>query len=54
MKIGSLNQNLIREDKNDFVDPASKDSIDDIVVSGTRVTDRVDLSEINGRNKKSS
>lgn len=44
-KIGSLNQNLIREDTNVSIDPANKKSIDDAIVSGTQVTDRVDLSE---------
>jgi hypothetical protein len=34
-KIGSLNQNLIREDTNVSIDPANKESIDDAIVSGT-------------------
>jgi hypothetical protein len=52
VKIGSLNQNLIREDTNVSIDPANKESIDDAIVSGTQVTDRVDLSEANRRSKK--
>ncbi|MGH9975497.1 MAG: hypothetical protein ACRD8Z_06635 [Nitrososphaeraceae archaeon] len=52
VKIGSLNQNLIREDTKAPIDPANKESIDDVVVSGTQVTDRVDLSEVNRRIKK--
>jgi hypothetical protein len=51
-KIGSLNQNLIREDTNTSVDPANKKSISDVVVSGAQVTDRVDLSKANRKNKK--
>ena len=55
MKISSLNQNLIREDTNVPIDPASKESInDDAINSGAQVTDRIDLSEVDGRNKKSS
>jgi hypothetical protein len=55
MKISSLNQNLIREDTNVPIDPASKESInDDTIDSGAQVIDRIDLFEINGRNKKSS
>jgi len=50
-KIGSLNQNLIREDTNVSIDPANKKSIDDVIVSRTQVTDRVDLSEANRRRK---
>lgn len=53
MKICSLNQNLIREDTNVPIDPASKESInDDAINSGAQ--DRIDLFEVNGRNKKSS
>jgi hypothetical protein len=55
MKICSLNQNLIREDTNVPIDPASKESInDDAINSGAQVTDRIDLFEVDGRNKKSS
>ena len=51
-KIGSLNQNLIREDTNDLIDPANKESVDDVIVSGTRITDRVDLSDAKRSSKK--
>ena len=54
-KICSLNQDLIREDTNVPIDPASKESInDDANNSGAQVTDRIDLFEVDGRNKKSS
>ena len=51
-KIGSLNQNLIREDTNDLIDPANKESVDDVIASGTQITDRVDLSEAKRGSKK--
>lgn len=45
LKIGPLNQNLIREDKNDVVDSANKKDVADVTISGTKVTDKVDLSK---------
>jgi hypothetical protein len=51
-KIGSLNQNLVREDTNDVIDPANKESVDDVIDSGTCITDRVDLSEAKRSSKK--
>jgi hypothetical protein len=51
-KVGSLNQNLIREDINDLIDPANKESVDDVIAAGTRLTDRVDLSEAKRSSKK--
>jgi len=51
-KIGSLDQNLIREDTNASIDPANKESVADVVVSGAQVTDRVDLSKVNRKMKK--
>jgi len=45
LKIGPLNQNLIREDKNDVIDSANKKDVADVTISGTKVTDKVDLSK---------
>ncbi|MGH9924262.1 MAG: hypothetical protein ACRD5B_02695 [Nitrososphaeraceae archaeon] len=45
LKIGPINQNLIREDTNIVIDSANEKDIADIVISGTKVTDRVDLSK---------
>jgi hypothetical protein len=44
LKIGPLDQNLIREDKNILIDSANKKDIADTIISGTKVTDKVDLS----------
>jgi hypothetical protein len=45
LKIGPLDQNLIREDKNIVIDSANKKDIVDIIISGAKVTDKVDLSK---------
>jgi hypothetical protein len=42
-KLGALNQNLIREDKNVTIDSANEKDIANIVISGTKVTDKADL-----------
>ena len=52
VKIGSLNQNLINEETNDPIDPADKESVAGAVISGAQLTDRVDLSKSNYKNKK--
>ena len=51
-KIGSLSQNLVREDTIDPIDPASKESVAETVISGTQLTDRVDLSKLDRKSKK--
>lgn len=51
-KIGSLDQNLIREDTNVPIDPANKESINEAIISGAQLTDRVDLSKLKPKNKK--
>jgi hypothetical protein len=43
LNIGLLNQNLIREDKNIVIDSANKSAVADIIISGTKVTDKVGL-----------
>lgn len=45
LKIGPINQNLIREDTNIVVDSANKKDIADTINSGTKVTDKVHLSK---------
>jgi hypothetical protein len=52
LKIGSLDQNLIREGENTSIDPASKESVVEAVISGAQLTDRVDLSKLKPKNKK--
>ncbi len=52
IKIGPLDQNLIRKDTNVPIDPASKESVFDVVNSGTKLTDRVDLSKVHRKNEK--
>ena len=52
IKIGSLDQNLIREDTNASIDAPNKESVADVVVSGAQVTDRVDFSKANRKLKK--
>lgn len=52
LKIGSLDQNLIRVDTNDVIDPASKESVAEAVISGAQLTDKVDLSKLDRKNKK--
>ncbi|MPZ06946.1 MAG: hypothetical protein GEU26_11125 [Nitrososphaeraceae archaeon] len=52
LKIGSLDQNLIREDTNDPIDPTSKESVAEAVISGAHLTDRVDLSQLKPKKKK--
>jgi hypothetical protein len=44
-KMGPITQNLIREDTNITIDSANRKDISDIVVSRTKVTDKVDLSK---------
>ena len=51
-KIGFLDQNLIREDTNDPIDPASKESVTEAIISVAQLTDRVDLSKLNCKSKK--
>ena len=43
---------MIREDTNDPIDPASKESVTEAVISGAQLTDRVDLSKLNCKSKK--
>jgi hypothetical protein len=53
LNIGTLDQNLIREDKNSIVDSANKRDVADVIISGTKVTDKVDLSKSKSdQNKK--
>ena len=52
LKIGSLDQNLRREDTNDVIDPASKESVAEAVISWVQLTDRVDLSKLDPKNKQ--
>ena len=52
VKIGSLDQNLIRKDTNDPIDPASKESVAGAAISGAQLTDRVDLSKLDRKSKK--
>ncbi|MGH9988427.1 MAG: hypothetical protein ACRD8W_31210 [Nitrososphaeraceae archaeon] len=52
LKIGSLDQNLRREDTNDVIDPASKESVAEAVISRVQMTDRVDLSKLDPKNKQ--
>jgi len=44
LKIGPLNQNLIREDKNDVIDSANEKDVADVIISGTKVTRLVYLT----------
>jgi hypothetical protein len=50
VKMGSLDQNLIREDTN-LIDPANRESVAKAVISGTQVTDKVDLSKLDRKSK---
>jgi hypothetical protein len=43
---------LRREDINDVIDPASKESVAEAVISGAQLTDRLDLSKLDRKNKK--
>jgi hypothetical protein len=43
---------LIREDKNIMIDTAEKQDVADIIISGTRATDQVDLSKLNRKDKE--
>jgi hypothetical protein len=52
VKIGSLDQNLIREDTGVPIDPANRESVANAVASGAQVTDRVDLSKVNRKHKQ--
>ena len=45
LKIGPLDQNLIRGDKNIVFDSANEKDITDTIISGVKVTDKVDLSK---------
>ncbi|MGH9925392.1 MAG: hypothetical protein ACRD5B_08435 [Nitrososphaeraceae archaeon] len=45
LKIGPINQNLIREDTNIVIDSANKKDIVGIIISGTKITDKVELSK---------
>ena len=40
------------EDTNDPIDPASKESVTEAIISGAQLTDRVDLSKLNCKSKK--
>jgi hypothetical protein len=51
VKMGSLDQNLIREDTNNLIDPANRESVAKAVISGTQVTDKVDLSKLDRKSK---
>ena len=48
----SSNIDPFSADTNVPIDPASKESVSNVVNSGTKVTDRVDLSKVNRKNKK--
>jgi hypothetical protein len=48
----SLDQNLIREGENALIDPSSKESVAGAIISGAQLTDRVDLSKLDRKNKK--
>lgn len=52
VKIGSLDQNLIREDTGVPIDSANKESVADAVGSSAKMTDRVDFSKADSKNKK--
>jgi hypothetical protein len=54
VNIGPLDQNLIREDKNSIVDSANKRDVADVIISGTKVTDKVDLSKSKSDQKRST
>ena len=41
-----------REDTNNVIDPASKESVAEAIISGAQLTDRVDLSKLDRKNKK--
>jgi hypothetical protein len=45
VKIGSLNQNLIREDTDNVIDSADIRDIEDAIISETKITDKADLSK---------
>jgi len=42
---------LRREDTNDVIDPASKESVAEAVISWVQLTDSVDLSKLDPKNK---
>jgi hypothetical protein len=52
VKIGSLDQNLIREDTGVPIDSANKESVADAVGSGAQMTARVVFSKADSKNKK--
>ena len=52
LKISSLDQNLRREDTNDVIDPVSKESVAEAVISRVQMTARVDLSKLDPKNKQ--
>jgi len=47
-----LDQNLRREDTNDVIDPASKESVAEAVISWVQLTDSVDLFKLDPKNKQ--
>jgi len=49
--MGSLDRNLIREDTNNLIDPANRESVAKAVISGTQVTDKADLSKLDRKSK---
>jgi hypothetical protein len=49
--IGPLDQDLVREDKNIVVDSADEKDVADAIISGTQITDQVDLSKLIYKNK---
>lgn len=52
LNVGPLDQDLIREDKNIMIDFADERDGADVIISGTLATDRVDLSNLNRKDKE--
>jgi hypothetical protein len=50
--VGPLDQELIREDKNIMTDSADERDVADVIISGTPATNRVDLSNLNRKDKE--
>ena len=51
MRKNSKSNRVIREDTNNLIDPANRESVAKAVISGTQVTDKVDLSKLDRKSK---
>jgi hypothetical protein len=51
LKIGPLDQDLIREDNNSMLDSADEKEVSDVVVTRTQLTDKADLSKLKHMNR---